>query len=78
MPWELGYFDALKRHVAIVPIVKTSDASFKGTEFVGLYPTVDFPQIGSKFLPKINGVDPVSWTRGQATIDRLIGMRLRD
>ena len=38
MPWECGYFDALKQKVAIVP-VKKSPASdeYKGQEYLGLY-----------------------------------------
>lgn len=37
MPWELGYFDALKHRVAVLPISKTAKDSFKGSEYVGLY-----------------------------------------
>ena len=38
MPWELGYFDALKKsRVAVLPITTTAKYSFKGSEFVGLY-----------------------------------------
>jgi len=41
MPWELGYFDALKGKVAVLPIAEapTGD-SFKGSEFLGLYPYI--------------------------------------
>lgn len=39
MPWELGYFDGLKRgNVGILPIVESPDDSFKGQEYLGLYP----------------------------------------
>src|SRR5690349_20180690 len=42
MPWELGYFDGFKPNfVWILPLVNTSDAEFKGQEYLGLYPTVD-------------------------------------
>lgn len=42
MPWELGYFDGYKpRHVWILPLVSSSDAEFKGQEYLGLYPPVD-------------------------------------
>lgn len=39
MPWELGYFDALKHKVAILPVKKVPDTSeqYKGTEYLGLY-----------------------------------------
>jgi hypothetical protein len=44
MPWELGYFDGIKRRVAIAPI-ETSDTKyyfegFKGQEYLDLYPYV--------------------------------------
>jgi hypothetical protein len=42
MPWELGYFDALKGTVAVLPISNTSRSSFKGSEYLGIY---DFVQI---------------------------------
>jgi hypothetical protein len=39
MPWELGYFDGLRNdHVGIVPIVQSEDATFRGQEYLGLYP----------------------------------------
>ena len=38
MPWELGYFDALKNsRVAVLPISKTSKNDFNGSEYVGIY-----------------------------------------
>jgi hypothetical protein len=38
MPWELGYFDALKQsRVAVLPISTTAKDSYRGSEFVGLY-----------------------------------------
>lgn len=38
MPWELGYFDALKKsRVAVLPISQSPQYSYKGSEFVGLY-----------------------------------------
>lgn len=38
MPWELGYFDALKNsRVAVLPITQTAKNSYKGSEYVGLY-----------------------------------------
>lgn len=41
MPWELGYFDGIKGYVAIVPILKSGETTFKGNEYLGLYPYVD-------------------------------------
>lgn len=37
MPWELGYFDALKGTVAVLPISKTNKSSFVGSEYLGIY-----------------------------------------
>ncbi len=39
MPWELGYFDALKDKVAIVPVLSSSqsDDKYTGAEYLGLY-----------------------------------------
>ncbi|MDU1312479.1 MAG: TIR domain-containing protein [Clostridium septicum] len=39
MPWELGYFDALKDKVAILPVKSKPDSSeqYNGTEYLGLY-----------------------------------------
>ena len=41
MPWEVGYFDGLKGNVAICPLVQASSTSFRGEEYLGLYPYVD-------------------------------------
>ena len=39
-PWELGYFDGLKNgRCCVLPIV---DAGFKGQEYLGLYPYLDY------------------------------------
>ena len=46
MPWELGYFDALKKsRVAVLPISQTAKYSYKGSEFVGLYYVVQIAKI---------------------------------
>ena len=42
MPWELGYFDAYRQRVAILPLTEEpsySDA-YNGQEYLGLYPYV--------------------------------------
>lgn len=41
MPWELGYFDGIKGTIAIFPIAQTADETFRGQEFLSLYPYVD-------------------------------------
>ena len=42
MPWELGYFDGLKSgKVAILPLVDSESSSFRGQEYLGLYPALD-------------------------------------
>ena len=42
MPWELGYFDALRGRCAIVPLTirKQYEDYYKGQEYLGLYPYV--------------------------------------
>lgn len=42
MPWELGYFDALKNKVAILPILQSNTVTdaYEGQEYLGLYPYV--------------------------------------
>jgi hypothetical protein len=40
MPWELGYFDGLRRgNVGILPIVQSTGKNFNGQEYLGLYPS---------------------------------------
>lgn len=51
MPWELGYFDALKGKVAILPILQNQITnSYEGQEYLGLYSyvTKNPPQGGNK------------------------------
>lgn len=39
MPWELGYFDGLKLgNVAVMPLTDRPDETFRGQEYLGLYP----------------------------------------
>jgi hypothetical protein len=42
MPWELGYFDALRGRAAILPITptETNGDKYSGNEYLGLYPYV--------------------------------------
>ncbi|EIK0773732.1 toll/interleukin-1 receptor domain-containing protein [Vibrio parahaemolyticus] len=41
MPWECGYFDALKGKVVILPITKNYETRFEGQEYLSLYPYID-------------------------------------
>ena len=42
MPWELGYFDGLKKgKIAILPITESANDSFKGEEYLDLYDLVE-------------------------------------
>lgn len=42
MPWELGYFDAKKNKVAILPLSESSEEKndYNGLEYLGLYPFI--------------------------------------
>lgn len=41
MPWELGYFDGFKpKQVAILPLVDNAYDTFRGQEYLALYPIV--------------------------------------
>ncbi|MGP5177680.1 MULTISPECIES: TIR domain-containing protein [Psychrobacter] len=48
MLWELGYFDGLKDKVAILGLIENSGDSFRGQEFLELYPYVQ--RYGSIFV----------------------------
>jgi hypothetical protein len=41
MPWELGFFDGYKGHIAVLPVAETVTDVFSGQEYLGLYPYVD-------------------------------------
>lgn len=42
MPWELGYFDGFRpRQVAVLPPVDNPGQTFKGQEYLSLYPVID-------------------------------------
>jgi hypothetical protein len=40
MPWELGYVDGLKNRVAVLPLLNTPEHSYRGREYLGVYPYV--------------------------------------
>lgn len=56
MPWELGYFDG--RHpgrVSVLPIVENVTDSFRGVEYLGLYPLTErllLTGIGTRFAQR--------------------------
>lgn len=41
MPWELGFFDGLKGAVGVIPVTLNQEETFKGEEYLNLYPYVD-------------------------------------
>lgn len=44
-PWELGFFDGLKdERCCILPVMDYSTYSFKGQEYLGLYPYIKYQQ----------------------------------
>ena len=63
MPWELGYFDALRGKVAVMPLLSQPGETFVGSEYVGLYPTVDLPRVAGKRVAVIDGIAARTWTK---------------
>jgi hypothetical protein len=41
MPWELGFFDGLGGRVGVLPVTQNGEETFKGEEYLNLYPYVD-------------------------------------
>ena len=41
-PWELGYADGKKNRAAILPILCEKSNEYKGMEYLGLYPYIDY------------------------------------
>jgi len=60
MPWELGYFDALKGTVAVLPISKTNKSSYKGSEYLGIYYYIEINNV-------LNTNNPTIWVHETAT-----------
>jgi len=46
MPWELGYFDGFNGAVAILPVTRNQQESYKGQEYLGIYPYLDEGPVG--------------------------------
>jgi len=43
MPWELGYFDGARQgSVGTIPLVDAPTTTFKGQEYLGLYPVYQY------------------------------------
>jgi hypothetical protein len=68
MPWELGYFDGMKGRVAILPFSvhnNLPDDSFKGREFLGMYPLVvrhgTGKNAGLSVFKRPNSYVPLDW-----------------
>lgn len=41
-PWELGYADGKKNRAAILPILNSRNNEYKGLEYLGIYPYIDY------------------------------------
>lgn len=41
-PWELGYADGRKNRAAILPILNNESNEYKGLEYLGIYPYIDY------------------------------------
>lgn len=41
MCWEIGWFDAAKGKVGVLPVVRNAGDPYRGREFLGLYPVVE-------------------------------------
>lgn len=69
MPWELGYFDALKEKVAIVPVAHTSSTDeFQGREYCELYPYIVLTNSKTLYVHRSIGtyINFASWLSGSS------------
>ncbi|MFH1553348.1 MAG: hypothetical protein ABII76_00530 [Pseudomonadota bacterium] len=41
MSWEIGWFDAAKGRICVLPVVEEEKAEYRGREFLGLYPVAE-------------------------------------
>jgi hypothetical protein len=46
MCWELGWFDAAKGTVGVLPVLGEGERYYRGREFLGLYPYVELDESG--------------------------------
>ncbi len=78
-PWELGYADGKKNgRCAILPIVKTKRDSYKGQEYLELYPYIDYekPENQDKYIFWVN--DPVEKSKYTSLREWLAGGELKE
>lgn len=63
MPWELGFFDGFKPGcLAIMPILETDSAIFKGQEYLNLYPVVQKNKYTNGTLDIFVEESGIKWT----------------
>jgi hypothetical protein len=67
MPWEIGFFDGRKGAVVILPVAKNADETFKGQEFLGLYPYIDLSLEGGLWVNR--GTSPKAMLGAQSPYD---------
>ena len=68
-PWELGYVDGQKNgRCAILPILKTDAVGFKGQEYLGLYPYIDY-------VTKRNSNDYDFWVNDPKDNNKYVSLR---
>ena len=46
MCWELGWFDAAKGTVGVLPVLREGEHYYRGREFLGLYPYIELDDEG--------------------------------
>jgi hypothetical protein len=61
MPWELGFFDGLKGNVGVIPVTQNQEGTFKGEEYLNLYPYVDV-------APPVGATHPRLWINKSANV----------
>ena len=54
MPWECGYFDAKKSRCAILPVTTSPTNSYKGQEYLALYPYITEDTAYSETIAELN------------------------
>jgi hypothetical protein len=58
MCWELGWFDGVKGHVGVLPVMPDGKDYYRGREFLGLYPYIEIEEDGQLKIvrpPATNG-----------------------
>ena len=72
MPWELGYFDALRGKVGILPVAESPSSTdlYAGREYLGLYPYIT--------RRPSQGINPATaWVHAQPNVYVSVGGWLR-